>query len=403
MISGDNIDAVQPGYKCLIHLDRLSITFRYWSGSTFHDIRHPDYVPAEQVYNSITLLHDTSPGLGAFYHSFKVFYKGFNVGKLHSATKLKRRELQFDFAKEVFYSFSPGFWYEIYQSLILELGIIYNNIHYVEISVDTDKNLIEPFSFFYKNALNNKLRTGDRYKMSKRTTVHVMNNGASFVVAGSDNEIAIYDKTKFSEQFILDYFTENGLSCKEVNRIECRLSWNYLRYLRNKKLLDIDVETLTDKKKLATIFRFSVTNKVVFMDLLSKTYDKERNPHYSKISVVDDLPIETADIGRLNPEYRVNHYKNGDIDENIMRQNYYRFLETGNRKYFRNFISSSSVAGCNKSQLLNFVRKHNIRYNGNRTSEIQERMEFAQENLCGLPKRLRKVITIITNKLHALF
>jgi len=36
----------------------------------------------------------------------------------------------------------------------------------------------------------------------------------------------------------------NGLDSKEVNRIESRLTWNYIRYLRIKKQLDINVETI---------------------------------------------------------------------------------------------------------------------------------------------------------------
>jgi len=379
----DNICTVLSEYKCLIHLDRLSITFKLWSGSTFQDIRNPDFIPQEQTFGSIILIHDFSPGLGAYYHTYRVFYKGLLVGKLHAATKLKKNELQFDFSKEVFYAIHPEFWYEIYMSLVTSLGVIYNNIRYMEIAIDTNKDLVGKFGTLYQNTVCNKLRMGDRYKLKANTIVHVMKNGSSFVIEGTENEIAIYNKTRHAENFIQEYFLNNGLANGDVNRIESRLSWNYIRYLRNKKALDINVETLLDHGKLASIFKISTINKITFKDTSLSTFDQNRNKHYQDISIIDDLNIDTAEIGNLNQEMRTSHYCSQSVDENIMRQNYYMFLETGNKQYFRNFKSSSSVAGYNRNQRLNFVNKHNTRYNGNRTREIHERMEFALGSISG--------------------
>lgn len=383
MILGNNINAVQSEYICLIHLDRLSITFKLWSGSTFHDIRNPDFIPQEQVFNEITLIHDTSPGLGAYYHSYRVFYKGLLVGKLHAATKLKKNEIQFDFSKEVFYAFHSEFWYEVYVALVTSFGLIYNNIRYIEIAIDTNKDLVGKFGTLYQNTVCNKLRLGDRYKLKANTIVHVMNNGQSFVIEGTENEIAIYNKTSHAENFIQEYFLNNGLTEGEVHRIESRITWNYIRYLRNKKGLDINVETLLDHGKLASIFKISTINKINFKDTLLCKFDHNRNKQFQDISIIDDLNIDTADIGKLNQELRVSHYKNPSVDENIMRQNYYMFLETGNKQYFKNFKSSSGVAGYNENQLLNFVNKHNTRYNGNRTKEIHDRMDFALSSISG--------------------
>ncbi len=362
-------------YRCLIHLDRLSITFMHWSGSTFHDVRNPDYITCEQIYNTITLIHDSSPGIGSFYHTFKVLYKGYAVGKMHTATKLKKHELQFDFSKQVFYSFSPDFWYEVYQAIKVELGLRYNNIHYFEISIDVNKNLVAAFGNYYLNCINNYLRLGDRYRMRRGTIVNVMNNGSSFVIGGSENSIVIYNKSSHAEQFILDYFENNGLAGQEVYRIEARLSWNYTRYLRNRRQLNIEIETLLDERKLATIFQESTRSKIVFEDTMFKTNDIHGNSHYKRISVVDDLPISTAEIGQLNLSMQVNHYKNDSIDENIMRQNYFRYLESGNPEYFNNFKSSGKVAGYGKEKLDTLICKFNKKFMGNRTPEIINRME----------------------------
>jgi hypothetical protein len=375
LIAGSSIGNNSGNYKCLIHIDRLSITFKHWSGSTFLDVRNPDHISSEQLYNNITLIHDPTPGIGAFYHTFKVFYKGYVVGKLHTATKLKKHELQFDFAKEVFYAFYSGYWHEVYLALMSELRIIYNNIKYVEISVDTDKNLVEQFGFLFYNAENNLLASGNRYKLKNGTMVHVMNNGSSFVVAGTDNEIAIYNKSKYAEDFILDYFKNNGLNGKHVYRIESRLRWNYIRYLRNMKLLDIDVEVLLDPRKLAKIFQVSTSNKITFQDKTMKTYNESRNPHYLKLSVMDDLSLQTAEIGKINAIPRINHYITESVDENILRQIYYRFLETNNNNYLQNLKASGKVAGFDNNQIICLVMKFNSRYKGNQTIQVKERME----------------------------
>jgi hypothetical protein len=386
VIQGNNIANSYKNYKCLIHLDRLQITFRHLSGSTFRDIRNPDTIPMEQVYHNISLIHDTSPGTGAYYHSFKVFFKGYLVGRLFTATKLNKNELQFDFEKSVFYSFYPGYWYEVYVALKSDLGIIYNNIKHVEISVDTNKNILHHFSNLYINAIDYLLGSGTRYKLKNNTIVHILNNGRSFVIKGSKNEVSIYDKAKFSEKFILDYFSNNGLPENEVYRIESKLNWDYIRYLRNKKLLDINVETLIDPKNLATIFRISTMNKITFLDLLTKEYDGNRNPKYKKVSVTDDLPVESAEIGKLNESLQVNHYKTSKVDENILRQNYYLYLQSGCQEYLLHFKASGKVAGYSRNQLLGFISKFNSRYRGNRTNEITERMEFAVKYLDRLPQ-----------------
>ncbi len=393
MITGGTIENVYADYKCLIHLDRLSITFKLWSGSSFQDIRNPDWIPQEQIFNEITIIHDTAPGLGAYYHSYRVHYKGIFVGKLNAATKLKKNELQFDFSKEVFYAFHSVYWFEVFGALKANLGIIYNNIRYLEISIDTNKDLVGQFSSLYQNSVCNNLRSGDRYKMKANTIVHVMHNGHSFVIEGTDNEIVIYNKSSHAENFIQEYFINNGLVNGDVHRIESRLTWNYIRYLRNKKSLDINIETLKDQGKLASIFKISTINKITFKDITISTIDYNRNKQFHSISIIDDLDINTVDIGKLNPELRASHYKSSSVDENIMRQNYFMFLETGNRRYFKNFKSSGLVAGYEKSQLINFVHKLNSKYNGNRTREIHERMEYAARNIAGS----------FTDKLNRLF
>ena len=342
----------------------------------------------EQVYNSVMLLHDHSPGVSAYYHSFKVFHKGYFVGRLHTATKLKKNEVQFDFTKEVFYSFSPDYWHDVYLSIKSDLGLEFNNINYLEIAVDTNKNIMAQFGYFFINTVDNLLGSGSRYKLKYKTMVHVLNNGHSIVIKGSKNEVSIYDKTNFSEKFILNYFSNNGFSDNEVYRIESKLKSEYIRYLRSKKLMDINVETLLDPKKLATIFQISTMNKITFLDMMKKEYDENRNPYYQQVNVTDDLPIEFANIGKLNNSIRVSHYKTDSVDENILRMSYYKYLEADNKKYFQIFKASGKVAGYSGSQLSDLIVKFNRKYNGNRTPEILHRMDVALKQF----NRNRKIL-----------
>ena len=76
-----------------------------------------------------------------------------------------------------------------------------------------------------------------------------------------------------------------------------------------------------------------------------------------------------------------------------MSQNYFMFLESGNKKYFKNFKSSGSVAGYKRSQLINFVHRLNSKYNGNRTYEIRKRMGYAVRGIAGS----------VTDKMNRLF
>jgi len=118
---------------------------------------------------------------------------------------------------------------------------------------------------------------------------------------------------------------------------------------------------------------------------------------------LDDLPLETADIGYLNKEIRNNHYISESIDENIIRQNYYSFLETGNKQYFMNFRSSCSAAGYDLNQFFNYISRFNHGYKGNRTQVILERMKYANRWFSGRGLiRFKDGIRNMANKMRAL-
>ena len=378
-----NIRVKEENCKCLIHLDRLIVTLRFNSASKFRDVRNPDNIPIRQSYGDFILQHDCAPGVGAYYHSYKVYNRGIIAGMLYTSNKMRKNEVQFHFNKELFYSYHPNFWYEVYETMAQSLGLVYNNIHYAEIAVDTDKDVFKQFQYFYQNMAENKSGKSDRYSVKKGTMIHTMNNGSSFIVDGSDNAIAIYTKSDYAEEFILDYFRLNGFGNAPVYRIECRLKWNYIRYLRNKKHLDIDLKTLSDSRQLASIFKIATKNKMNFRDRLMKSYDTNRNITYPKVSVLDDLPIESAEVGKLKNTFISTHYSTSTVDENILRQNYYRYLETGKMDYLKNMIASGKAAGYGKEQIENLTNKFNRNYRGHWTPLQNERLRLVDEYLSG--------------------
>lgn len=243
------------------------MTLRYNDDSKFKVIRNPDLIPGEQTFGDITLVYNRSRGIAIYYHSFAIYYKGDRVGVLYTGQKMNRKELQLDFEKQLFYSYANDYWYEVFNSILFELGIQYNNIRYIEIAVDTDKDILQLFRYLFQHSENNLLNCNIRFRMKSGMMVHSMNNGQSFIIQGTDNEIAIYEKTKHAEDYIMEFFQNNGFKGQDVYRVECRLTWDYIRYLRNKQHLDINPETLLDQGKLATLFKVATNDKTEFKDL----------------------------------------------------------------------------------------------------------------------------------------
>lgn len=374
MINIDKIDG-QGSNKCLIHLDRLSMTLRYNDDSKFKVIRNPDLIPGEQTFGDITLVYNRSRGIAIYYHSFAIYYKGDRVGVLYTGQKMNRKELQLDFEKQLFYSYANDYWYEVFNSILFELGIQYNNIRYIEIAVDTDKDILQLFRYLFQHSENNLLNCNIRFRMKSGMMVHSMNNGQSFIIQGTDNEIAIYEKTKHAEDYIMEFFQNNGFKGQDVYRVECRLTWDYIRYLRNKQHLDINPETLLDQGKLATLFKVATNDKTEFKDLDSKYYTKSRNPKYRSVSIIDCLAIEASTIPVSNPDFRKDHYKSDDIDLNILRQCYYQYIDSGNERYLNNIKTIIKTADFNNHEVSEYFRKFTLNYKGNRSPEKIHRMK----------------------------
>jgi hypothetical protein len=361
----------------ILHIDRLNITFSHTEFSPFKITRNPDALIDKQKYGDIELILDNRCGSNAYYHTFAVYFKGSKVGRLHSASKFGKPSIEFDFEKHVHYSNQKDWWFEIFQTIKYELGLIYNNINYIEICLDTTFNLPDAYGFLHANSIYNKYRFNSYFKPFRKSIAEVLDGGNGFRLNGSNNRIHIYNKTQYCEDFISDFFHLNGFIDIPIYRLECRLNWNYLKSLMRKKNVLITPETLLDTKMLATIFELSVKNKLTFYDLREKTYDHNRNVKYSKVSLLDEINLCKSELLKYKPPKHSPHYKNDNVDEDIIRKTYYLFLETGNEKYFRNIQHSADAANLTNGFVLTLLHKFNYRYRGDRLPLVTDRIKYA--------------------------
>ncbi len=364
------------GYKSIIHIDRLNLTYTHQKFAPFKNVRNPDAVSEKQQYGDIELVLDNRCGSNAYYHTFGVYYKGIKVGKLHSASKMGKPDIEFDYEKHVHYSGQRDYWYEIYKAIISELGLKYNNINYIEICVDSNMDFPDMFGKMHANSIANKYRESDFFKPFRNFKVEVLDNGYGFRIKGKSNSIHIYNKTNHSQDFIKDFFNANELGDEPVYRLECRLNWNYLKYLINKKSILVAPEILLNERMIAGLFEMSVRNKLTFYDLRTTYFDESRNPQTDKVSILDDIHLCKTELLVFNPMKQSKHYKNENIDEDIIKKTYYIFLETGKKKYFENIRHNADAAQMNDSQVLVLIHKFNQKYRGDRSCYVTARMDY---------------------------
>jgi hypothetical protein len=376
----NNTNSQHNEHRSIIHIDRLNLTFRHTCFSAFKNIRNPDAIPERQKFGSIELILDNRCGSNAYYHTFGVYHNGKKVGKLHTGSKMGKPDIEFDYDKQVHYSVACDWWFSIYKSIKLELGLEYNNINYIEICVDSTMNFPDMYGYMNANSVTNKYRFNDFFKPLRNSTAEVLNGGNGFRIPGSNNSIHIYNKSNHTEDFINDFFKANNLGDKTVYRLECRLNWNYLKSLISRKEVLITPEVLLDENMLSMLFLMSVKNKLTFKDLRTKHRDKSGNAKYNEVSILDNICLNKSELLKFNPGKQHSHYKNESTDEDIIRRTYYAFLETGNEKYFNNIRHNAEAAMIDDSTVIALLHKFNQKYRGDRTTDVLNRMEFAVTN-----------------------
>ena len=282
----------QIQHRSILHIDRLNLTFRHTIFSPFKNAKNPDALIERQRYGDIELILDNNCGAAAYYHTFSVYFQGHKVGKLHTASKFNKTDIEFDYEKYVHYCNQNDWWFVIYKALLTELGFEFNNINYIEICLDTTYNLPDAFGFMHANSEKNKYRFNSYFKplltYEKMTLIMGL-----VLLTGQKNYFHIYNKTQYCEDFIKDFYQLNGFTNESIYRLEIRLDWNYLKSLINRKNVLITPEILLDRGMLAKIFELSVKNKLTFYDLREKVYDHNRNAKFKKVSLMDNLNLDT--------------------------------------------------------------------------------------------------------------
>jgi hypothetical protein len=320
---------------------------------------------------------DNRCGSNAYYHTFGVYHNGIKVGKLHTGSKMGKPDIEFDYDKQVLYGVARDWWFDIYKSIKSELGLEYNNINYIELCIDSTLNFPDIYGCMNANSLTNKYRFNDFFKPERNVRAEVLDGGNGFRIPGSSNSIHIYNKSDYSENFIKEFFKINGFGDVPVYRLECRLDWNYLKSLINRKRVLITPEILLDENMLSTLFVMVAKSKLTFNDLRTKYRDKSGNAKYHKISILDNICLTKSELLKFNPIKQQSHYKNESTDEEIIRRTYYSFLETGNENYFKNIRYSAEAAKMDDSTVIALLHKFNQKYRGDRTAGVLNRMEFA--------------------------
>jgi hypothetical protein len=374
--SNFNTNGHPEKHRSILHIDRLNLTFKHTLFSSFRNTRNPDTIIERQKFGDIELVLDNRSGSKAYYHAFAVYFKGSRVGKLLTASKIGKPDIEFDYEKNVLYSNQKDWWFEIFKAITTEMDLLYNNINYIEICLDTTYNLPDAYGNMHANSIKNKYRFNSFFLPFRNVIADVIDGGNGFRLNGSNNRIHIYNKSLYCEDFINEFFQANGFVDIPVYRLECRLNWNYLKSLINKKNVLITPEILLDEEMLATIFEMSVKNKLTFYDLREKTVDHNRNAKYQKVSLLDNINLSKAELLKFEAPKQRQHYKTENTDEEILRKTYYLFLETGNEKYFRNIRHNADAAHLNNATLLSLIQKFNQRYRGDRLPIVLDRMEF---------------------------
>jgi len=355
----------------LLHLDKLIVTFETldktikctsdsFSTKTFH-FEHDRYL-VSRLYLKV----------------FKTYFNGIYVGVLRMKNKFNKPHIEFEFDKQVFYSFSKTFWFDVASALEREMHLKFNNIKNTEIAMDS---LIQFFDIAYElhhNSTKHKGCKKPKYEqVDKGNPVSLLHDESEIIIGGSSKSVVIYNKSNHAENYIKEFFKNNGLSDTDVNRLECRFDSGYLSTFQKRHNIKVDLDSLVDDGKLSKLFLMMIKKSVEYKVLKSKRYDRNRNPHFDIKSMIDGISFETSKLEKYNSEIKLNHYKE-DKSFDILKMLYYQYLEEKgfNIKILKKYAINIKIS---REELKLLILKFNNKYNGHKTKNIKEKMRYAEK------------------------
>lgn len=367
-----NIDQLNTNKNhYLLHLDKLIVTFKTLD-KTFK------YVSESFSTKTFHFVNDRYLVSRLYLKVYKAYYNGIYVGVLRTKNKFKKPYIEFEFDKQVFYSFSKTFWYNVASTLESEVHLKFNNIKNAEIALDS---LIQFFDIAYElhhNSTKHKGCKRPKYEqVDKGNPVSLLHDETEIIIGCSSKSVAIYNKSNYAENYIKEFFQNNGLGNTDVNRLECRFDSSYLSTFKSRHNIKVDLDSLVDDGKLSKLFLMMIKKSVDYKILKSKRHDKNRNPYYDIKSIIDGVSFKTRKLEKYNSEIRINHYK-VDKSFDILKMLYYQYLEEKgfNIKIIKKYANSIKIS---REELISWLCAFNSKYNGHKTTIIKEKMRYAEK------------------------
>lgn len=365
----------------IVHLDKLHVTLKHHQHSAFRNERNPDSINVIQQYGDIALHLNNQNGSKSYYNGFDVYCEGKKIGTLLSAEKFNKTYVEFDFDKRILYSNKSDWWYDLFLKLEKNLGLTYNNINKLEIAWDSTINNWDRFGGLYRDSDRFLFSDNSYYQQSKKSATSILHDFNQFLIEGKDNSISIYQKNLYAEDYIMDFFKSNMMSNCDIYRVECRLSWNYIRKFINKKNQIINLDTLRDTGMLTELFVESVKTKLTFKDLRTKYHDKNNNEKFVEVSVLDNVELNTVSIPTYLPLAESKHYKAGNAIESTFGQLYYHYIDSGQEGYIQSLEGLIRANLFSIQHIEKLLTKFSKAYHGDRTLLICNRMTFIHNRL----------------------
>ncbi|MFW6046503.1 MAG: hypothetical protein ACOCP4_01785 [Candidatus Woesearchaeota archaeon] len=356
-------------HEYLLHLDRLIITYATVNNAI-------NNVSDSFSTNSFEFIYDNQSVDRYYLRNYKVYNQGIYIGTLRTKNKLKNPYVEFEFNKQIFYYDSKNLWYRLALKIENELNIKFNNIRYAEIALDSLKKFFELAYELYHNSTKHKGCKNPIYEqVNKNIPVSILHDENQIKIGGSTKSIVIYNKSNYAEDYIKEFFANNGLTGNSVNRLECRFDSKYLSTFQTNRDIRVDLKSLADDGTLAEIFLLFVKTNLEYKDLRTKRYNNNRNVEYDRVSIIDGFDFETKNLEKFNASFRTSHYKN-DKSMDAIRLLYYDYLDNDNIK-LKDIKRLAKRYKIKKNELLSLLKKWDKNYNGSKTKSIKAKMNYA--------------------------
>lgn len=318
-------------------MDRLEYNFDVLSGDSLPVDSYR--LKQEEVFkfdNGFWFVHDLEVARKtSFYLGFRVFHEGVLFGKLLLHEKRQKQLARLCLDKNILYTTEPREWLSIIDLLKVTLCMKEKGAYYIEIALDTVKQLRKKLSHIYHHSTLNDECIHPIYKPNSKIDVSTLNNNQQYVVGSHSYNMTVYEKGKNLDDLLTKYFLNNQFEPEEltlINRAELRMKRNYLTQIKDK--FDLSLEGLCDEQNLRSIFSHKVKKFTRWNDLEVYSHDKNNNKKYRTIDLLGGIPMGNADRKTKTVKYtsNVSLYQK-DTSKDIVRRLLDQYLKSGNCKF----------------------------------------------------------------------